>query len=313
MAAAILSALPWAILFRADRRWTMVRLGLIAILTTMPPLGWFQWMSPFLGLAYLSPLQGWVAVVVGMGVLALLIHHPSRLWMAFPLIALAAVWAPADREGLHGWGAIAIARTTTGLNIGEKAGSSAGARGPGRWHNAEGFVQTFEGLRGAAREAASRELRVAVLGESAGGEDLEGARLALGHSSRTIFVVGGRQRVGQGAQAQLWVFGTGAEPGTVAYRQRTPAPIVSGQLPTLGGPVTITIDGRTIAPLICYEGLTAWALASALWARPEALVLVSNTAWSSLDRFAHAQLASHLQAWGRLFGVPTLIASNRAP
>jgi len=290
--AAALSASVWGVLYRADKRWTFVRLLIIAVLTTLPPLGLFQWMSPFLGLAFLSPLYGWVGIVVGIWMLAYIVHHPSSIWLVLAMPLLFTLWTPRNGEGLQHWGAI---NTTLDTRL-----------------DTEGYAKNFAALRDAGQQAATRKLSVAVLGESVGGHDLDGARLALGRSERTTFLVGGSQVVPSGTQAQLWIFRRGEKGGEIAYRQRIPAPFVSGLLPAFGQPVTIEVDGKKIAPVICYEGLTAWGVTSALLARPDALLLVTNTAWSSIEPFAHAQLVSHLTAWGKLFGLPTIVASNRS-
>lgn len=103
---------------------------------------------------------------------------------------------------------------------------------------------------------------------------------------------------------------------TGAFEQRIPVPIAMwrpfdvGAVPlNLTGPATVVIDGQRAAVLICYEQLIPWTWISALIEVPDAIVAVSNDAWSDgtpLPRYR----SSTAQSWSRLFRLPVISATN---
>jgi hypothetical protein len=93
-----------------------------------------------------------------------------------------------------------------------------------------------------------------------------------------------------------------ASPGVKAHWWR------SGATTALGYPAAVTI---------CYEQLLVWPVAEAFMGHPAPAVLIgaSNHWWvrvGSLDAGEGRMQARMLAAWGRLYGVPVILADNHA-
>ena len=74
--------------------------------------------------------------------------------------------------------------------------------------------------------------------------------------------------------------------------------------------------GPPAAVLICYEQLLVWPVAEAFMgsARPQVLIGASDHWWiepDALDATEARMQARVLRAWGRLYGVPVILADNR--
>ena len=74
--------------------------------------------------------------------------------------------------------------------------------------------------------------------------------------------------------------------------------------------------GPPVAVLICYEQLLVWPVAEAFLGstRPQVLIGVSDHWWvepGTLDATEARMQAKVLRAWGRLYGVPVILADNR--
>ena len=70
---------------------------------------------------------------------------------------------------------------------------------------------------------------------------------------------------------------------------------------------TLSINGQAIAPIICFEALTAWPMLSGFSTSDVASVHI-NAWWDRADVRAIQQHTA--QTWGRLFGVPVVTAIN---
>jgi hypothetical protein len=101
------------------------------------------------------------------------------------------------------------------------------------------------------------------------------------------------------------------------FRQRIPLPYAmwrplsrDGVPLYIFGPSTITIAGREIAPLVCYEQLLVEPVLKAMARRPAILVGLANDYWArdtSIPAIQHSALTS----WSRLFWVPAISAVNQ--
>jgi apolipoprotein N-acyltransferase len=109
--------------------------------------------------------------------------------------------------------------------------------------------------------------------------------------------------------------------GSVLYRERMPVPGSMWQpwrswFGQSGGaradffanPVA-ELDGRKIAPLICYELLVVWPILQSMRSDPDVIVAVGNGWWTSGTSIVAIQRAS-VTAWARLFGKPLTISYN---
>ena len=73
--------------------------------------------------------------------------------------------------------------------------------------------------------------------------------------------------------------------------------------------------GRPAAVLICYEQLLVWPVAETFLgsSRPTVLIGASNHWWLASDASEARMQARTLRDWGRLYGVPVVMADNRPP
>ena len=69
------------------------------------------------------------------------------------------------------------------------------------------------------------------------------------------------------------------------------------------------LDGRKIAPLICYELLVVWPILQSMRSDPDVIVAVGNGWWTSGTSIVEIQRAS-VAAWARLFDKPLTISFN---
>ncbi len=108
----------------------------------------------------------------------------------------------------------------------------------------------------------------------------------------------------------------------VLYRSRMPVPISmwqpwrawlgesGGARATFFADPVVTIAGRRVAPLICYEQLLIWPILQSTLHRPDAIVAIANGWWATGTSVPAIQTAA-LQAWARLFALPLVTAFNR--
>jgi hypothetical protein len=106
----------------------------------------------------------------------------------------------------------------------------------------------------------------------------------------------------------------GAQIGKLAQRVPIPIgmwkPFTSTGVPlNLGGPGTLSVDGRRAATLICYEQLIAWPVLASFFEHPSLIVAVSNNVWVSGTAIPAVEKTT-MDAWARLFNVPLLAAAN---
>jgi hypothetical protein len=101
-----------------------------------------------------------------------------------------------------------------------------------------------------------------------------------------------------------------------AFHQRVPVPIgmwhplgIGGVPLHLNGPAVIELDRQRVAVLICYEQILVYPVLASMLQRPTVLVGISNMYWFSDTTIPRYQ-ASAIRSWAKLFGVPSLTATN---
>jgi apolipoprotein N-acyltransferase len=109
--------------------------------------------------------------------------------------------------------------------------------------------------------------------------------------------------------------------GQIIYRERMPVPGSMWQpwrswLGESGGvradffanPM-VELNGRKLAPLICYEQLVVWPVLQSMLHDPDVIVAVGNGWWTAGTSIVAIQRAS-ATAWARLFGKPLILSFN---
>jgi len=284
-------------------RWRAGRYLLAMMLMAVPPFGIIGWAHPLTAAGVLFPAWGWW----GLGATAAgLLAMTTRYWPAATIglggfwLWSAATWTePALPEGWEG----------VDLEMGQMFGRDAS-------------LEHHRGMIAIARISASEGGRVVVFPESALGfwtptieriwrDGLRGSGLA---------VIAGAALVDRQGYDNLMVAISAGE-ARVLYRERMPVPVSMWQpwsrwTGQSGGahahfftnPV-VEIDGKKIAPLICYEQLILWPILQSLLHAPDAIVATGNGWWTKGTSIVAIQKAS-VTAWGRLFGLPVVMAFN---
>ena len=101
------------------------------------------------------------------------------------------------------------------------------------------------------------------------------------------------------------------------FEQRIPVPVAmwkpwggKDRVPlNLFAPPTVQLAGARAAILICYEQLLPWSYLSAQWHNPTVIVGLSNAYWTKSTVIPMNQTGA-LEAWGRLFNIPVISATN---
>lgn len=136
---------------------------------------------------------------------------------------------------------------------------------------------------------------------------------ALASSGKTILVGTTFDIIGQPGYENGVVL-RGARTGT--FFQRVPVPFgmwnplrSSSVSLHLFAPSVVTIGQRPAAVLICYEQFLTWPILKAATRKPQVLIGIANDYWARDTRIPALQ-RELLAAWGRLFGIPILAATN---
>jgi hypothetical protein len=280
-----------------------LRYAAAAVLMAIPPFGISGWAHPITAAGALFPSWGWVGLAT---CAAGLIAMTTRWWPAAAIILggfwlwSAATWVgPGLPEGWRG----------IDLEQGENLGR-------------DRSLEQQRDLIATMKRTADGGARVVLLPESSLGfwtPTVE--QLWLGElSGSSVTVIAGATLVERAGYDNVLVAMSDAG-GHVLYRERMPVPVSMWQ-PWLawsgqgGGaraglftnPV-VELDGRRIAPLICYEQLIVWPVLQSLLHRPDMIVAAGNGWWTSGTLIVAIQKAS-TAAWARLFDLPLVTAFN---
>ncbi|MGA5726609.1 hypothetical protein ACPCHQ_21995 [Ralstonia thomasii] len=302
LAMAAANAAPWWALWRkepAQRRWA---LPAILVVTSVPPLGIIGWANPLTAAGILYPGTGFVGLAL---LLAFWLASMAGQRRGIALLATVALLA-------NGYVAMAAAPAAPRFaaidtNYG-KLGSQPGD-----------FVEAYARLT-AVQDAADTLApgHVLVLPETVLGRytDVTAAalqetenRLAAKHSA---VVVGAEISASSGRLDNVLIV-LGEQQ---VLRQRVPIPVGMWRpwadesfSMHLTGTGIATIGGHRAAYLVCYEQLLVFPVLASFLHSPDLLVGAANDWWAR-DTSAPAIQRQAIDAWGRLFAVPVIRATN---
>lgn len=313
IAAATLLALPWLWAWSPLRGGSLWRCPIALLATIVPPLGLIGWATPVAAAGLLFPgtdLAGFAGVLF---LPSLLLNSGARA--RFGIAAIIAMLhllmpqpqPPNDWEGVN----------TRFGSVG---------------HGFADLVQDYRVAQQLQCRAAQSKARVVVfpeavapswIGDLVQSEDktvLVGAIVpkSTGFDFKAVLNALQSQKTwtttGTAANYSNKLLIRGAQ--TSEFDQRVPVPIgmwkpftKSGVLLNLNGHGTTLVDGRRVAVLICYEELIAWPVLTSFLERPSLIVAISNNVWVSNTSIPKVERTT-VRAWGALFRVPALFASN---
>jgi hypothetical protein len=303
IASAIL-AMPWIAFWHRDRDQLAWRLPTALLVGTVPPISIIGWASPLASAGFLFPGCGWFGV----------------LMLVLTCVAI----------GIRSWNvAVAVAVVSVITNL-----SYEGPRPPkSAWVgvNTEfGSIQASDDpiIESAVAEQIQRMAldvhgRVIVFPELVVRRWTEATEIfwqstldKLRTRGSTIVIGTGSPSAASQDEYRNAVVIRGAD-DSLRFEQRVPVPVAmwkpwggKDRVPlNLFGPPTTELADERAAILICYEQLLPWSYMSAFLHRPTLVVGLSNATWTKATVVPRNQSAT-LQAWGRLFGVSVVSATN---
>ena len=307
-AAGLVNALPWFLLWSATPRRKAWALPAALVLTGLPPVGFIGWVNPLTAAGVLFPGLGFVGLaclVVGL-VLAVLRRWPAVAILASVAVASNIVALQAKPEPwVSAWSGqdTAFARLQTAaapnfLAEGQRMAQVlmiAGQMQPGR------VLVMPETVLPRVRQV--NDFNASMLA------DLSAQLKAKGSA-----VLVGAEVVGSGHHLQNTLVALGDESAPLV--QRVPVPIgmwrpwsaESIAADPLASGVGL-VAGRKVAYSICYEQLLVFPLLVSMMNDPDLIVGTANDWWARETSIPAIQ-GQALDAWGRLFGLPVVRATN---
>lgn len=307
-AAGLVNALPWFLLWSETPRRKAWTLPAALALTALPPVGFIGWVNPLTAAGVLFPGLGFVglACLVVALVLAVLRRWPAVAILASVAVASNIVALQAKPEPwVSAWSGqdTAFARLQTAaapnfLAEGQRMAQVlmiAGQLQPGR------VLVMPETVLPRVRQV--NDFNASMLA------DLSAQLKAKGSA-----VLVGAEVVGPGHQLQNALVALGDESAPLV--QRVPVPIgmwrpwsaESIAADPLASGVGL-VAGRKVAYSICYEQLLVFPVLVSLAHSPDVLVGAANDWWARDTSIPTIQ-GQALDAWGALFGLPVVHATN---
>jgi hypothetical protein len=309
LAAAVLLALPWGLLFSRERGKAAFCVPLCIVLAAMPPLGIIGWASPLLSAGVLFPGSKWFGLALITVFLIAFRFKPALSVVSLTLCALVFHFQYAQPQVPAGWDAV-------NTNYG---GTGQGDPDFTTEYNTAQTMQTTI-VESHATVLLFPEHLLTHWNESTDafwGDTL--TSIAAQH--RTVLLGAGINRPAtlRNPYAQnryLNVLLARGEENAEIYQERIPIPIAmwkplsdDGVPLKLFGRGTIHIRTQKAAVLICYEQVLVWPFLSSAVERPTILLTISNDYWAKDTLIPAIQKAS-ATSWARLFDLPILSATN---
>ena len=295
-------AAVWTILWA--RTWQSLRLIVVLVVISLPPIGVIGWASPLTGAGIWFPWMGWYGLGLFIALMALLAAPGSRgRTFAISILTTAAVLVNLtlpSPPNAGGW---------IGLNT--NFGAARDFAGEyGRLLEVDDHIRKT--LRGGRPETI-------LLPEAVGGSwPISQDVFELTHRAaarRQVTVLIGARELIEGGQLVNAVYSIGAAPGH-RWVNRVPVPAGLWRLGDSGSAVTWwwdsgvqIVNGRRIGSLICYEQLLVWPVLFSAAAGAEILIAPSSL-WFGMDTHLPRIQHNATSSWGRLFGVPIVFANN---
>lgn len=273
------------------------------IIMVLPPFGITGWAHPITAAGILFPGWGWwglVAMTAGLVGLVTRFRVAAVVALSSLWLWSAATWTEATRA--DDWRGV-------DLRLGASLGRDKG-------------LQRHLALIAIAGENIRQGSTVIVLPESALGNWTSTTqrlwRAALSEAPATI-IAGAADITSDGYDNVLVALE--AQGGHVLYRQRMPVPgsmwqpwhrlfgEPGGARANIFANPVVELNGRKIAPLICYEQLLVWPVLHSMLHDPDIIIAVANAWWTDGTAIVEIQRTS-VTVWARLFAKPVVASFN---
>ena len=308
LAAGAINAAVWTAAWHAEKRRRAVGAVLAILVTTIPPVGVIGWVSPLTSAGWLFPGLGFIGLVF---LAALSAAMAARTWAVIGMLAgaaavaniCAAAWPKAPPSQLAQWSA----QNTQFQRLQSGSLEHLNSRLQLVMERAEQLqagqvVVLPETLLPAASPSVS--FAWLMLDDIAEKLEAKGALMLVGTELA---------KPGQAMENILLPLG---EHNAKPLTQRVPVPVgmwrpwdkITFKADLLGSGVA-QLHGQKVAYLICYEQLLVFPVLVSMTQRPDMLIGAANLWWAKETSIPVIQSQS-LIAWGLLFGVPVIQATN---
>ncbi|MFC6523213.1 hypothetical protein ACFQAT_29045 [Undibacterium arcticum] len=293
-------AATWAICW--GHRFKAIRLLVILIALSCPPIGIIGWANPLTSAGIYFPGLGWYGLMALVVLFLVLVASPRPTFiLPFALVAITFNVLHTRAEAIPGW---------TAINT--KLGG--GQRDTDEFHR----LQSLQSI--VSKESNSRDRgEIIVLPELVGGDWSvnamwwEDAEKALQKKDQTVLL--GIHRPMAGASYSNSLISIGAISGR-ELEDRVPVPISMWKPWAEDGAVahwwlsgTTQIKNKKVAHIICYEQILMWPILISAANSPDLLIAPSNIWWAKQTSVAEIQRQA-MTSWGLLFDIPVLFAVN---
>jgi len=313
LAQAILYSVPWILFYSKDKNWLNLSLRTLSLLIilTLPPLGYFFWLSPLASAGALFPGLGWPGLCLAILLMILFVnlpHSKNKIYLIIPISILLVTSMLANLAYLppsapKDWIAINTKLGGTPANIFE--------------------LPTRESqLISLAQKALDKNYKVIIFPENIALDWLPGTQFQWqdlnqqAQQKGSTIVLGAQQDLKDGSSNNvLIVLGQGHDS---IYPARQPMPIGLWQ-PWKSKtdnhhwnlPGKFVLQGQETGYLICYEQIVPWPILSLFLQAPHPLVIISAAnQWFSMPS-GYLKQSNHMKAFARLFGVATVASVNK--
>ncbi|MCM2500919.1 conjugal transfer protein TraB, partial [Neorhizobium galegae] len=283
--------------------WKALRYTIAMVLMALPPFGIVGWANPITAAGVLFPGWGWAglaAVTAGLASMTTRYRPAAAMALVGFWLWSAAFWTAPD-IGRHWQG--------VDLNLGNSLGR-------------DNSLARHSDLVATLRLKRRIDTTHMLLPESALGFWTP----SVAHLWRQQFtgtdlnVIAGAVVVDPEGYDNVLVRVSATE-SEILYRERMPVPGSMWQpwLPLIGksggaradffaNPI-VSVGGKRVAPLICYEQLIIWPVLQSMLHDPDLIVAVGNDWWTKGTSIIAIQRAS-TEAWARLFDKPLIMSFN---
>ncbi|KQV83430.1 conjugal transfer protein TraB [Rhizobium sp. Root1220] len=283
--------------------WKALRYTIAMVLMALPPFGIVGWAHPVTAAGILFPGWGWsglAAVTAGLAIMTTQYRPAAAITLVGFWLWSAAFWTTPDIG--RGWQGVdlqlgnSLGRDTSLARHSDLVATLRLQRRPDTAYmllpeSALGFW-TPSVERSWRQQLAGGDLSVIA---GAAVVDAEGYDNVLVRVSATESEILYRERMPvPGSMWQPWLPLIGKSGGARAHFFSNPA---------------VSVGGRRVAPLICYEQLIIWPVLQSMLHDPDLIIAVGNDWWTEGTSIVAIQRAS-TQAWARLFGKPLVMSFN---
>jgi apolipoprotein N-acyltransferase len=302
IAASMVNAVPWLVLWNQNPRRRLVGMPLALLTTAIPPFGIVGWTNPLLAAGVFFPGTGYAGLMLLLGLILALSSRSA-------------------------WATAAMLTVSAMTNLAPASASSAGIDWKGidtEFAGDNSFAALYSRMMALQQMADKAQPgSVIVLGESFLGDYSPSTHTVLARISNQLkqknsTILAGAQRPSSmfgDYQVENILLAIGSDEGQ-AIIQRMPVPIgmwrpwsANGFKAHWFGSGTVKIHGRIVAGLICYEELLVWPVLLSMQHSPSILVGSANDWWAR-DTSIPAIQRQSLTIWGKLFALPTISATN---